>query len=410
MTIDYEDWYKNSKYNLPYDIHLCAYSALLRVVSKWHDEIFSDPSKPTGLNKMVDFHSVTMKYDEKLTIYHDEWTKRFAESSDPNGPASHAGSAFRCRLLTLYAAPHTSLSRLHKRTNTNFSLVAYSRLAIFSFGFQKAYQRGIQPADHVYTTKCLDSAKAVIQNMIDNLAPTGYMRYAPNGHFIFAAFASAFLLKVCHHFFFEWGEGLRNSAQLLRPEFASLLSKDQENAIFELISRLINTLSSDKIAVDERHTPNLYARFLTKLLSERRGDGSTVGRLHLQPPSHEPSSEDVSQHVTAIYTTNNTGFSFVTPNTEYPQNHELQYNSQPFHQPREIRDTTPIYEGRLDPTTTGVTQFTKDSGFSWLDSGSFLGEEMLAAMKMVENPDWLENVLMPGCVLSTAAPLSTWKY
>lgn len=35
-----------------HDIHLCAYSALLQIVAKFHDEIFSDPSTPSGLNKV----------------------------------------------------------------------------------------------------------------------------------------------------------------------------------------------------------------------------------------------------------------------------------------------------------------------------------------------------------------------
>jgi hypothetical protein len=61
----------------------------------------------------------------------------------------------------------------------------------------------------------LEAATAVVENMIDGLAPSGYMRYAPDGisvpsrlflrfliviallgHFVFASFASAFLLKV----------------------------------------------------------------------------------------------------------------------------------------------------------------------------------------------------------------------
>lgn len=32
--------------------------------------------------------------------------------------------------------------------------------------------------------------------MIKDLAPSGYMRYASEGHFTFATFASAFLIKV----------------------------------------------------------------------------------------------------------------------------------------------------------------------------------------------------------------------
>lgn len=88
-----------------HDIHLCAYSALLQIVAKFHDEIFSDPSTPSGLNKVctkttlfyvysltvlknVDFRKITMKHDEYLTQYHEEWLTRFEESSDPNGESN----------------------------------------------------------------------------------------------------------------------------------------------------------------------------------------------------------------------------------------------------------------------------------------------------------------------------------
>ncbi|KAL1755599.1 fungal-specific transcription factor domain-containing protein, partial [Schizophyllum commune] len=171
-----KDWYKKSKYNLNHDVHLCAYNALLRIIAKFHEEVFSDTSSPTGLNKRLDFCTVTLKHDEHLTKYHEEWAKIFREESDH----SDSSSEFRCLLLPF--------------------LVNYSRLVMFSFGFQQAYHRGIKPGDHsdqVFFTKvkCLESAKAVIQNMVDKLAPSGYMRYAPDGHFIFASFASAFLLK-----------------------------------------------------------------------------------------------------------------------------------------------------------------------------------------------------------------------
>lgn len=35
-----------------YDLHLCAYTALLRIVAQFHKNIFSDPDSPTGLNKV----------------------------------------------------------------------------------------------------------------------------------------------------------------------------------------------------------------------------------------------------------------------------------------------------------------------------------------------------------------------
>lgn len=69
---------------------------------------------------------------------------------------------------------------------------------MFSFGFQQAFQRGMQPGDGIFFTRvcdatavrviyltivqCLDAAKSVIRNMIEGLVPSGYMRYAPDGN------------------------------------------------------------------------------------------------------------------------------------------------------------------------------------------------------------------------------------
>ena len=80
-----KDWYKRSKVNHPYDIHLCAYSTLLRIVAEFHEQIYSDKSTPSGLNEKIDFKEVILDYDRKLEDYFSEWTKRFEEDSDPNG-------------------------------------------------------------------------------------------------------------------------------------------------------------------------------------------------------------------------------------------------------------------------------------------------------------------------------------
>lgn len=77
------------------------------------------------------------------------------------------------------------------------------------------------------------------------------------------------------------------------------MTKGQENNIFDLIGRLIQILSSSRIAIDDRHTPKLYARFLAGLLSRHRRDGTTVGRLQPVPPVGSPftgnSGNDTSQ-------------------------------------------------------------------------------------------------------------------
>lgn len=86
-----KDWYKRSQYNHPYDIHLCAYSSLLRIVAKFHEEIYSDADAPGGLNQNIDFRSITMRHDEKLEEYFKEWTQKFKDDSDPNGECKRIG-------------------------------------------------------------------------------------------------------------------------------------------------------------------------------------------------------------------------------------------------------------------------------------------------------------------------------
>jgi Fungal specific transcription factor domain len=43
-------WYRQSGFN--YDIHLCGYTQMLRVMARFHEAIYSDPDAPTGLNKV----------------------------------------------------------------------------------------------------------------------------------------------------------------------------------------------------------------------------------------------------------------------------------------------------------------------------------------------------------------------
>lgn len=141
-----KEWYKKSQYNLAvsrrvtaermtltpgcaqHDVHLCGYTALLRIVARFHDEVFSDPNSPTGLNKVrsvsllgwwvqravadfveqqVDFRTVTMTHDAHLDQYNEEWSKRFKEDSDPTG-AFLALLSVSCVVLSASQTPVAS--------------------------------------------------------------------------------------------------------------------------------------------------------------------------------------------------------------------------------------------------------------------------------------------------------------
>ncbi|KAI9511830.1 hypothetical protein F5148DRAFT_1146554 [Russula earlei] len=161
---------------------------------------------------------------------HPEWAERFERDSD-------AGCEFR----VLFAGSPVFLSR-YRYTN-------YARLVMFSFGFQNAFQWGLEADDEVFFTRSLESAKTVVTVLVDSLVPTGHIRFAPSGYFVFAAFASAFMLKV-----------------------------------YQVIERLIATIRSRQIAIDERHTPKLYSRFLASLLAKHKRDGTAQGRMPQQGP------------------------------------------------------------------------------------------------------------------------------
>lgn len=87
-----------------YDIGLCAYVAMLRIVSRFHDEVFSDPNSPSGLNlvwslfappslilahcgpfQQLDFLELTTTYDNYLDQFFNEWSSRFNNDSDLSG-------------------------------------------------------------------------------------------------------------------------------------------------------------------------------------------------------------------------------------------------------------------------------------------------------------------------------------
>ena len=146
------------------------------------------------------------------------------------------------------------------KIHTLSSYVNYCRLVILSFGFQYAIRHGlvVTPDDQL-VSRCFEAASEVIVTLVERLAPTGYLKYAPDGYMGFPAFAAAFLLK------------------LHRPKFQVLLSPAQAESIVPLLERLISTLSDPEIAVDDMHGPKVYGRFLSTLLVGHRNEVAQSG-------------------------------------------------------------------------------------------------------------------------------------
>ncbi|PSR74578.1 hypothetical protein PHLCEN_2v9755 [Hermanssonia centrifuga] len=323
-------------------------------MARFHDEIYSDPDSLTGLNERVDFREIALRHDVDLSSYFEDWTRRFAEDSDMDDPACK----FRASLLPFF---------------TN-----YSRLVMYSFAFQQAFRRGISIDDQLVVDKCFKAATDVILAMLDGLAPSGFERYAPDSHFIFATFASAFLLK------------------LLKPEFAVLVKKDQEEQIFQLIGRLIQNLNSPEIAIDDRHTPRLHARFLASLLSRHKRDvASSTRSQQTEPPQGQT-------------TTGSAGRSTTQPGTDQASMQQV-FSMSPVSSPQgNIPQTQPTGRMHTPPDNAVPVEqvyqqetYTADASPDVLDfdsnvNGAFEEELFGGALLALKSSSYWDNMMMPG--------------
>ncbi|KAI0263617.1 fungal-specific transcription factor domain-containing protein [Gloeopeniophorella convolvens] len=345
------EWYKSSPHNHPYDVHIIAYSALFRIINAFHTAVFSDPNTPSGLNRAIDFRAVTLEHDVLLRRCREEWVERFARDSDHNDAASE----FRVKLLPFYSN--------------------YARLVMFSFGFQKAFQRGFEADDEVFFTSSLESAKSVVTVLVDSLVPTGYIRFAPDGYFVFAAFASAFMLK------------------LLRPECARFITPGLETEIHSTIERLINTLGAPHIAIDERHTPKLYSRFLASLLAKHRRDGAARGRMHTQGPPAQQASAYPAQSQPQPQQQQQAPPPPPVPQQQQQQQQQQQHGGQA----QGVTSSEPVYQLEAPSFTFGSDVGPTEAMDFTFDTISAPGsEDLLAAMKVIQSPAWLQTMMMPG--------------
>ncbi|KAJ6596817.1 fungal-specific transcription factor domain-containing protein [Mycena vulgaris] len=207
-----QEWYQSSSLNLnsPFDVHLCAYVSIILLMAKWRRTVEERKKKP-------DIIASAIEAQNKLSQELSHWVKRFE------------------RELITHPLPICAY-----RGNTTQMITAYLRLVILADGFQHATKQGLSRDSDILRLS-VDAAQTVIQIALDRLYPTGNLRYAMDANFLYVSFASAFLVN------------------LLRPKFLPLLKEDTQQNIVRLVSRLIDVLGSDGVALDGRHTPALYS-------------------------------------------------------------------------------------------------------------------------------------------------------
>ncbi|KAJ3786797.1 fungal-specific transcription factor domain-containing protein [Lentinula aff. detonsa] len=217
-----QNWYRSSSMNMPYDVHLVAYVQILLIMAKWRS-IVQQENNPRNDLDVVQF---TVQTERELTKEWSLWFGRYEEELVRN-----------------------PFPLCYYRANTTEMITAYLRLVVLATGFQDAFKLGLS-RDSDILRRSIDAARTVIQIMVERLYQTGYLKYAMDANFLYVSFSAAYLLN------------------LLRPKLLPLLDENTHEEIIRTVERLINVLRSEDVALDGRHTPALYSRFLINLLSK----------------------------------------------------------------------------------------------------------------------------------------------
>ncbi|TFY54808.1 hypothetical protein EVJ58_g8639 [Rhodofomes roseus] len=178
----------------------------------------------------------------------------------------------------------------------------------------------------------------------------------------------------------------------MRPEFKSLITSAQESEIFDLIGRLIQTLGSPEIAIDERHTPKLHARFLAGLLTKHRRDTATAGRIQTQqqPPPSQVSPHSQVSSSGSTHTFSASGSAGTSPgDTAFPGG-SMGYAGE---------GHLILGSGQGEPVYQEDTAYAAGTGpLEVFDFGAVAGQgiETLGALQALQNPSYWRDMMMPG--------------
>ncbi|CAE6453911.1 unnamed protein product [Rhizoctonia solani] len=240
-------WWKSSKYNMKFDIHLCAFTQICIIFRKYFTLLGADSSSIYGFNNHVDVSLLAERFTKEIEDFQADFESVFTEHSDHNDPA--------CRY------------RAHVKYTAH-----YFRLVIYSICHGRS--RDSRKGESLQC--CLDAASRLVKALSEHHANSVYFKYSAEGWFTFGAFAAAFMVKV------------------MCPTFAPMIDQTHRQHLRGLVMELINAYQSKQVSIDERHTPSIYARFLTRLLV--RADelnGATPAMIAPSPPPTSNSSPQI---------------------------------------------------------------------------------------------------------------------
>lgn len=75
--------------------------------------------------------------------------------------------------------------------------------------------------------------------------------------------------------------------------FAPVINEPQRDHIRGLVMQLISAYSSPQVSIDQNHTPNIYARFLSRLLTRADELDGAAAPIAEQPRAHSPNPPEL---------------------------------------------------------------------------------------------------------------------
>lgn len=140
---------------------------LQRIVSRSLDLLYSGTTSPSGLQTACDYLQIIRAIESQIEAWLNTWAHMIH--------SANAHTAYRLAIAKFY--------------------FNYAMLVVNSFGLQNALDHS--PVDIGYFFgRVHTSATACCFAIKDEVAPGGFLRYAPDSHFVLTSYAVLSLLKV----------------------------------------------------------------------------------------------------------------------------------------------------------------------------------------------------------------------
>ncbi|KIY69992.1 hypothetical protein CYLTODRAFT_420192 [Cylindrobasidium torrendii FP15055 ss-10] len=224
LALNSQNWYQLSEYNILFDVHLCAYVQVIVIMERWRK--VTDGNLRQRVRDGFDIVTAATDTEEQLAHELVLWLQRYEEQNlrQPWGICVYRG-------------------------NTTRLIVAYLRLVVLALAFQCVCRPKVgSPRLADIAARAIAAAQEVIHIVLNDLCPTGNLKYAMEANFVYVSYAAGFLVN------------------LLRPKFSHLIDVHLRVDLFNLVHKLVQTLLSPVVAMSDSHTPALYARFIKNLM------------------------------------------------------------------------------------------------------------------------------------------------